>query len=130
MYQKKSKVNDMAVDKRLSGICEDLLDLNEDAVFLIAKRFVENGDKTLKSEISGLPVIISSIPLNKLTIPSSYSVTESNYLRTWCDDDPIIKLLYSEIKFSDGEINGKKITNLYLDFDDRELEKSKKYISS
>lgn len=130
MYKKKKKINERAVDKRLETFCDDILELNPDAFFAISKKFVENPDKSLKSEIKGLPVIVSSLEIKDLTIPSGYSIVDNNYLTTWCDDEPLVKIIHSDMKFIDGDVNGKTIKGLYLDIDkDREFKESKNFIS-
>ena len=77
MYKKNKKVKEKAVDKRLAMFCEDILRLNPDALFAISKKFVENADNSLKSEIKGLPVIVSSVAIEDLTIPSGYSIVDN-----------------------------------------------------
>lgn len=130
MYKKKKKINERAIDKRLAMFCDDILELNQDAIFAISKKFVENPDKSLKSEINGLPVIVSSVAIKDLTIPSGYSIVDNSYLTTWCDDDPLVKVIHSDMKFIDGEVNGKIIKGLYLDIDkDKEFKESKNFIS-
>ncbi len=129
MYKKKKKINERAVDKRLETFCDDILELNPDAFFAISKKFVENPDKSLKSEIKGLPVIVSSLEIKDLTIPSGYSIVD-NYLTTWCDDEPLVKIIHSDMMFIDGDVNGKTIKGLYLDIDkDREFKESTSFIS-
>lgn len=130
MYKKKKKINERAIDKRLETFCDDFLKLNSDAFFAISKKFVENPDKSLKSEINGLQVIVSSMAIEDLTIPSGYSIVDSCYLTTWCDDERLVKIIHSDMKFIDGDINEKKIKGLYLDIDkDREFKESKSFIS-
>lgn len=120
MYKKRKKVIKEAINQRLEDICIDLLKLNQDAFFMTSKRFVEKPDKTLGSEIKNTPVIISSKPLEELSIPSCYSLKKDNTLTTWCDTDPLIKMMYSKITFHDGNINGKNIKNLYMDIENQD----------
>lgn len=123
MYIKRKKINENAINKRLESICHDLLLKNTDAMFIISKKYIEKSKGNLQ-EIDSLPIIISSIPLNEVVMPSFYKIKDDGTLSTWCDTDPIIKIAHSKLKFTDGEINGKEIKNLYLDIEDeKELKK-------
>lgn len=64
-----------------------------------------------------MPVIVTSKKIEELVIPSSYKIVDENYLATWCDINALVKLIYSEINFMDGEVKGKTIKNYYLDID-------------
>ena len=116
MYKRRKKIIERAFDDVLISICNELLKLNPDVLFLTSKKFVEKPDKTLGEEIKGLSVIISSVPVNELNIPSSLSIN-NNYITTWCDEEHLIKVIHSKINFYDGEINGKLYKNLYMDLD-------------
>ena len=129
MYKKMKKEQHRARDFRIEAICSDLIKWNEDTTFLVSKKFVVTSDKKLGNEINGLPIVISTTPINELVILHSYKLTENGELTTWCDEnDPLVKLVYSPIKFTDGEINGKKIPNMYLDIE-ADLGRLKKYKS-
>lgn len=91
MYKKMKKLNEKAIDIRLQCFCNDILLLNEDVFFAISKKFIENPDKSIRYEIIGVPVIVSSVPLESLTIPSGYSIKYNGYLTTWCDKKPLAK---------------------------------------
>ena len=117
MYKRRKKVIKEAINKRLEEICLDFLKFNQDAFFMTSRKFVENTDKTLGSEIESLPVIISSKPLEELVVPSCYSLKKSNDLTTWCDSDPLIKMMYSKVNFTSGNVNGKEIKNLYMNIE-------------
>lgn len=129
MYKKSKKFNFRARDARLESICSDLIKWNEDTIFLVSKKFVLTPKKELGEEIRNLPLVISSTPINELVIPSSYALTASNELTTWCDDDyALVKLLYSPIKFYDEQVKGKKIQNFYIDIEKQEeINKLKKF---
>lgn len=130
MYQKRKKVTQKAFNEKLISVCDELLEFNEDVFLAISKKFVENPDKSLGEEIESLPIIISSISVDKLVIPPSLRLKDGNYITTWCDNDPLIKVIHSKMNFYDGEINGKIFKNLYLDFEGEEIEgiKSCKYV--
>ena len=129
MYKKSKKFNFRARDARLESICSDLIKWNEDTIFLVSKKFVLTPKKELGEEIRNLPLVISSTPIDELVIPSSYALTASNELTTWCDDDyALVKLVYSPIKFYDEQIKGKKIQNFYMDIEKQEeINKLKKF---
>ena len=109
-----SKKKNITIDPKLYDIADKLLEYNPDCVFAISKSFMLNGNGSLGKEIRRMPCIITSIEVNKLVIPSCFKLLEGNYLSTWCDDDPLIKLESRNIIFEDGDIKGKKIKNLYL----------------
>lgn len=129
MYKKSKRFNFRARDARLESICSDLIKWNEDTIFLVSKKFVLTPKKELGEEIRNLPLVISSTPIDELVIPSSYALTASNELTTWCDDDyALVKLVYSPIKFYDEQIKGKKIQNFYMDIEKQEeINKLKKF---
>ncbi len=129
MYKKSKKFNFRARDARLESICSDLIKWNEETIFLVSKKFILTPKKELGEEIRNLPLVISSTPIDELVIPSSYALTASNELTTWCDDDyALVKLVYSPIKFYDEQIKGKKIQNFYMDIEKQEeINKLKKF---
>ena len=129
MYKKIKKEHHKARDFKIEAMCSDLIDANPDTLFIVSKKFVVTPDKKIGEEIKGLPVVVSTTPIGELVIPHSYTLTESCELTTWCDkDDSLVRLVYSPIKFVDGEINGKKITNIYLDIEkEAEISKLKRY---
>ena len=129
MYKKSKKFNLRASDARLESICSDLIKWNEDTIFLVSKKFVLISKKELGQEIDNLPLVVSSTPIEELVIPSTYGLTASNELTTWCDDDyALVKLVYSPIKFYDEQVKGKKIQNFYMDIEKQEeINKLKKF---
>lgn len=128
MYQKSKKFNIRTRDDRLESICSDLIEWNENTIFLVSKKFVLISKKELGEEINNLPLVISSTPIEELIIPSTYGLTTSNELTTWCDDDALVKLVYSPIKFYDEQVKGKKIKNFYMDVENLdEINKLKKF---
>lgn len=132
MYKKAKKMNEAAIDCRLASICEDLLKVNKDAIFAISRKFVENSNGSFKSEVNGNKVIVSSKQIDSLIIPSCLNLVNKNgdfYLTIWCDDQELIRILYSHMSFEDGIINNKRIENLYLDLEnDEEFKKTTAYI--
>ena len=129
MYKKRNKVINKARDFRIESICSELIKFNPDTLFITSKKFVLRPDKKLGEEIKGLPIVVTTTPVEELFIPSSYSLTKNNELSTWCDkEDGLVKLVNSNVKFIDGEINGRKISNLYLDvLEEQEIKKQKRY---
>lgn len=126
MYKKKNKFNSKACDSKLAAICNELLAYNDDTVFAISKNYVENkGKKTSFDEIKTNPIIISSTPLEELVLPSYY-VLRGDTITLWSDEEAIVKLVYSNLVFSDGNIKDKKIDNLYLDIENEDYIKSLK----
>ena len=116
MYKKCKKFTKRAYDNKLGLICDRLIDQNSDAFFTISKKFVVKPDNTLGDEIKGVPVIISSVEIDKLVIPSTYHLNKG-FLSNWCDEEPLVKLIYSPMRFIDGDVNGVSISNLFLDFE-------------
>lgn len=129
MYKKTKKLHHKARDFKIESMCSDLIDANPDTLFIVSKKFVVTPDKKLGKEIKGLPLVISTTPINELEIPSKYTLTESGELTTWCDEKySLVRLVYSPVKFTDGEIKCKKISNLYLDIEkEDEIKKLKRY---
>lgn len=129
MYKKSKKFNFRARDARLELICSDLIKWNPDTIFLVSKKFILTPKKELGKEIDNLPLVVSSTPIEELVIPSTYGLTTSNELTTWCDDDyALVKLVYSPVKFYDDKINGKKIKDLYMEIENQnEINKLKKF---
>ena len=129
MYKKMKKLYHKARDFKIEAMCSDLIDANPNTLFIVSKKFVVTPDKKLGKEIKGLPLVISTTPINELEIPSKYTLTESAELTTWCDEKySLVRLVYSPVKFADGEIKGKKISNLYLDIEkEEEIKKLKRY---
>lgn len=126
MYKKKAKFNFSACDAKLAAICNELLTFNADAVFAISKNYVENkGKNNSFEEIKTNPIIISSIPLEELVLPSYYAL-RGDAITLWYDDSIIVKLVYSNLVFSDGDIKNKHIDNLYLDIENEDYIKSLK----
>lgn len=126
MYKKKAKFNFSTCDAKLAAICNELLTFNEDAVFAISKNYVENkGKNNSFEEIKTNPIIISSIPLEELVLPSYYAL-RGDVITLWYDDSIIVKLVYSNLVFSDGDIKNKHIDNLYLDIENEDYIKSLK----
>ena len=116
MYKKSKKLTHRARDLKLEAICSDLIKWNKETIFLVSKSFILTPKKELGDEVVNLPLVISSTPIEELVIPSAYSLTKSNELTTWCDDNySLVKLVYSPIKFYDEEKNNKKIENFYMD---------------
>ena len=109
MYKKMKKLRHKARDFKIESMCSDLIDANPDTLFIVSKKFVVTPDKKLGKEIKGLPLVISTTPIGELVIPSKYTLTESDELTTWCDEKySLVRLVYSPVKFTDGEIKGKK----------------------
>ena len=129
MYKKIKKLQHKARDFKTESMCSDLIDANPDTLFIVSKKFVVTPDKKLGKEIKGLPLVISTTPIKELIIPSKYTLTDSDELTTWCDgNESLVKLVYSKVKFTDGEIKGKKISNMYLDIEsEKEIRKLKRY---
>ena len=129
MYKKIKKIMNKARDFRIESMCSDLIDANPDTLFIVSKKFVIKPNKELGNEVKGLPLVVSSTPIEELSIPSTYSLTKSGELTTWCDEKySLVKLVYSPVKFTDGEIKGKKIPNMYLDIEkEAEISKLKRY---
>ena len=126
MYKKKNKFNSKACDSKLAAICNELLVYNDDTVFAISKYYVENnGKKDSFDEIKTNPIIISSTPLEELVLPSYY-VLRGDTITLWSDEEVVVKLVYSNLVFSDGNIKDKKIDNLYLDIENEDYIKSLK----
>lgn len=115
MLTKRKKVNEEAIDKRLQSFCQDLFILNPEAIFAISKIFFEKPDRSLGQETGELPIIYSTIPISELIIYSGFKILNGCYLTTWCGKEPLAKIEYCNMKFSDGEIKGKKIQNYYLE---------------
>ena len=126
MYKKRAKFNLNACDSKLSAICNELLNYNEDAVFAISKNYIQKSDsKNMFYEMNTNPIIISSVPLEEIKLPSYY-VLRNNELTLWTDNDVIARIIYSNLVFTDGEIKNKKINNLYLDIENEDYIKSLK----
>ena len=123
MYKKKLKFNLGACDLKLVAICNELLSYNEDALFVISKNYLEKNG--FFEEVGSMPIIVSSIPLEELKLPSYY-VLKNNNLMLWTGDEIIVKLIYSNLVFTDGNINDKKIDDLYLNIENNEYIKSLK----
>ena len=68
MYTKRKKIMEIAIDKTLDDICEEFLKINEDAYFLISKKYVEKSKTELGDEISSAKIIVSSIPIEELRV--------------------------------------------------------------
>lgn len=132
MYKKVKKMNEAVIDCRLANICEALLKVNKDTIFVISRKFVENSNGSFKSEVNENKVIVSSKHIDSLIIPSCLNLVNKNgdfYLTIWFDDQELIRLLYSHMSFENGIINNKRIENLYLDLEkDEEFKKTTSYI--
>lgn len=128
MYKKRKNILNQAIDPLLTSIIDEFLQYNKEASFIINKKFIDKGNNQLGDEIIGLPIIISTIPLSDLVIPSSIKLDSKGYITSWCDDIPLIRMIYSKITYVDGYIKEQKIKNLYLDIDKQnEIEQLKKY---
>lgn len=128
MYTKRKKIMEIAIDKTLDDICEEFLKINEDVCFLISKKYVEKSKTELGDEISSAKIIVSSIPIEELRVPSAFKVKSNGNITTWIDEEHVLaKVIHSNIKFTDGNINGKIIPNMYLDIEDEEKIKKLKY---
>ena len=123
-FKKRNKMQVKAFDERLLKVCRELLIVNPGTYFAICKKFKEDSTNKKLTEIGGIPVIMSSIPIKDLVIPSCFDLQRNNNLSLWSDDDGLIKLVYTNMTFTDGEVNGRKIKHLYADFD--EIEKVRK----
>ena len=120
MYKRNKKVDLKQTDVDLLLICDDLLYYNNNATFAIFKKYYE----TTNVEIQGEKLIVSSVPIEKLHIPSEYKVN-SNGVLTLLDENYVLGILiHSDLTFLP---NG-KINEFYLDFDkQKEIEKVKNY---
>ena len=128
MYTKRKKIMKVAIDSILDDICEEFLKVNEDACFLISNKYVEKSKTELGDEISSAKIIVSSIPIEELRVPSAFKVKSNGDITTWIDEEHVLaKVIHSNIKFTDGNINGKTIPNMYLDIEDEEKIKKLKY---
>lgn len=113
-YTKRKKVNNSAINANLCDIASELLKLNPDGVFAISSTFEEKGNDMLGDEIVSTPCIISTIPVKFLTIPSCFKLVGGEYLSTWCDEDPIVKIIHKKIVFRDAQIEGKKYKDHFM----------------
>lgn len=123
MYIKRKKTSYKTIDRNLMDICEDLLNYNNSVTLGISKKFSLTKEDQLDKEIEGLPVIISSVPINELLIPTRFKLDENNCLSHWFDDEMIAKMTYLQMSFIDS--NGYQ--RFYLDMDEEKLSKSKMY---
>ncbi len=117
MYRKRKKYLEKAIDDKIALICDDLIKINPEVDFAVSKKFIESKHTLLAEESEKIIVIISSAPLEELKIPGSLNLKNDSCLTTWCDNEPLAKLVYIPFKFIDGETNGKKVKHLYLDLD-------------
>ena len=126
-FKKTPKVKLRAYDEKLLSVCKELMVSNPETSFVISKKFKVASDEKILTEISGLPVIVTTTPVEELDIPSCFGL-KGDYLTTWCDDDPLVILVHSNITYTDGEINGRLIKHLYVDIDNiEEVRKAKSY---
>ncbi len=115
MYKKVRKINEDAIDKRLYIICEDFLKVNETTIFAISKKYIEKLDNECIPDVKQLPVIFSSSSIEDLIIPPGLTLNEDGYISTWCDNDPLIKLVHKNFNFVDLDSkNGKKVKHLEI----------------
>lgn len=125
MYKKLKKPRKNYSNLKLQNYCSDLLAYNPDATFVISKRFIENAKDEGFVEIKdkNIPIIYSSVTPEKLLNPKSFTIRkiyegdeEHYYLTIWCDMEiPLARIVHKQLVFTDGDIKGKEIKNLYLD---------------
>ncbi len=115
MYKKRKRYTKKTYDNKIALLCDQIIEQNPEVYFAVSKKFIENADGSLGDEIEKLPIIISSVSLDKLKIPSSFNLLYGSYLTNWCDNEPLARLTQGSFKFVDGEIKGKKVERLYLD---------------
>ncbi len=123
MYKKRKNITTLAVDEKLAKISEDLLTVNPDIILGISKKFILNKENGLDKEIKGNSVILSNTKIEDIIIPSPYRLIGKNNIGYWFDEDILATIIYMNMTFHDG----KKIKNLYLDLDEKELAKCKDY---
>lgn len=71
---------------------------------------------------------MSTVPLDDLKLPQGLVKSGTDSITTWCDTSiPIIKVIHTNIRLEDREINGKKISNLNLYIDDEDIIKKSTY---
>lgn len=125
MYKKLKKPNKNYSNLKLQNYCSDLLAYNPDATLIISKRFIENANDKGFTEIKdkNIPIIYSSVDPGELLNPRSLTIRkiyegdeEHYYLTLWCDREiPLARIVHKQLVFTDGDIKGKEIKNLYLD---------------
>lgn len=120
MYKKRKKFTNLAYDIKLAQICDKLIEINSNAFFAISKKFIEEKDGSIGRDLTldgknKVPIIISSIPVENLFIPSTYRLKEDGILTNWDGDVVLARLVHYQMKFTDGEINGKRYVDLNLD---------------
>ena len=115
MYKKRKRYTKKTYDNKIALLCDQIIEQNPEVCFAISKKFIENPDGSLGEETEKLPIIISSVPLDEIKIPSSFDLRYGSYLTNWCDNEPLARLAQGSFRFVDGEINGKKVEHLYLD---------------
>ena len=108
------KKRNITIDARLYDMASKLLEYNPNCVFAISKVFEEKSDGALGKELETIPCIVVNMAVNTLMIPSCFKLLPGNYLTTWCDNDPSVKLERRKIMFKDGNIKEKTIKDLYL----------------
>lgn len=123
MFIKRKKVTKALIDTSLEEICDNFLVYNDDTTFAIAKKFKLDSDNNVSEEFAGLPVIISSKPVNKLLVPSTYKLHRNKTLSNWYDNEVLAKIIHAEMNFQDGT----KVERLYLDMDEKVIETAKQY---
>lgn len=120
MYKKRKKFTNRAYDIKLAIICDKLIEINTSAFFAISKKFIEKKDGSLGRDLTldgknEVPIIISSVPVETLFIPSTYRLNEDGVLTNWDGDVVLAKLVHYQMMFTDGQINGENYTDLNLD---------------
>lgn len=114
MYIKRERIKENNIDKKLENVCFELLSNNEDITFILSKIYEEHEayDVDITNEV---PIIYLNVNPKELYIPSFYTLDKFYFLSLWCDqNDKIAKLEYKDIKFSDGFINDRLVSRLYL----------------
>lgn len=78
MYKKRKNATKSAVDEKLAEISTDMLTVNPDTVFALAKKFLLNEQNELAEELKGDPIIFSNTRIEDLIIPSPYRLIGKN----------------------------------------------------
>lgn len=78
MYKKRKRYTKKTYDNKIALLCDQIIEQNPEVYFAVSKKFVENPDGSLGDEIEKLPIIISSVSLGKLKIPSSFNLLYGN----------------------------------------------------
>ena len=118
-FKKRKKFTNRAYDIKQAQICDRLIEINYGAFFVISKKFIQEKEGSLWRDLTldgknRITIIISSVPIENLFIPSTYHLTEDNFLTNWDGDVVLAKLVHYPMWFKDGEIKGKKYDDLYF----------------